>query len=60
MVGYDNITLSAYSNPTLSSISQDRQAGGQALVDRLFELIEDGKANNTIIDTKRVVRESST
>lgn len=59
VVGYDDITLSAYSNPTLSSISQDRQAGGQALVDRLFELIEDGETNNTIIDTKLVIRESS-
>lgn len=59
VVGYDDITLSDYSNPTLSSISQDRQAGGQALVDRLFELIEDGETNNTIIDTKLVIRESS-
>ena len=59
VVGYDNITLADYSNPTLSSITQDRALAGRLLVDKLFELIDTGKTENSIISTELVVRESS-
>ena len=59
VVGYDNITLADYSNPTLSSITQDRTAAGQALVDKLFDIIEERNTSNTIIQTELIKRESS-
>lgn len=59
VVGYDNITLADYSSPTLSSITQDRLAAGTLLVEKLFNLIESGTAENTQISTELVIRNSS-
>lgn len=59
VVGYDNITLAAYTNPTLTSIKQDRALAGKVMVDQLFELIENGKSSNTTLPTELVHRESS-
>lgn len=59
VVGYDNITLASYSTPTLSSITQDRQAAGKLLVDTLFTLMEEGKAESTMIDTRLMARSST-
>ncbi len=59
IVGYDNITLVDYSTPTLSSITQDRGQAGTLLVEKLFEILETGNAENATIKTELVVRESS-
>ena len=60
VVGYDNITLSEYSNPTLSSITQDRAEGGRLLVEKLFEQLEKKEVvSNAKIKTELVIRESS-
>lgn len=59
VVGYDNITLADYSSPTLSTITQDRMSGGALLVDKLFELIDQGHAENVVVETKLIRRESS-
>lgn len=59
VVGYDNITLADYSSPTLSSITQDRQTAGTLLVDKLFDLINTGTAENVQISTELVIRDSS-
>ena len=59
VVGYDNITLASYSTPTLSSITQDRQAAGKLLVDTLFTLMEEGKSESTMIDTRLMARSST-
>ena len=60
VVGYDNITLSEYCNPTLTSISQDRKAAATTLIDKVFELMDTGKTTSETIPTHLVVRESST
>lgn len=59
VVGYDNITLSEYSNPPLTTIKQDRSLAGQLLVKNLFELMDTGTTKNAVIDTELVVRASS-
>lgn len=59
VVGYDNITLANYSSPTLSSITQDRLTAGTQLVEKLFDLIESGTAENMHISTELVIRNSS-
>lgn len=59
IVGYDNITLANYSTPTLSSITQDRVFAGKLLVDKLFEILETGHTECSMIETKLVVRGSS-
>jgi len=59
VIGYDNITLAAYTNPTLTSVKQDRALAGRLLVDKLFELIETGTTSNIIIPTELIQRESS-
>ncbi len=60
VVGYDNVTLSQYSNPTLSSITQDRAEGGHLLVEKLFELMNnEPSSGNARIKTELIVRESS-
>ena len=58
-VGYVDITLSEYSNPTLTSITQNRRAGGKALVDTLFDLLDNKPAQSLFIPTELVTREST-
>lgn len=59
VVGYDDITLSAYYNPPLTSIHQDRVMGGRLLVDSLFKIIEGGHGESVLLPTELVVRKSS-
>lgn len=59
VAGYDDITLSEYSNPTLTSVTQNRRAGGKALVDTLFDLLDNKPAQSLFIPTELVTREST-
>ncbi len=59
VVGYDDISLSPYYNPPLTTVRQDRMMGGRLLVDNLFRSIEGGQPNSVLLPTDLVVRKSS-
>lgn len=60
VVGYDDIELSTYFHPPLSTIRQPIRAAGRALVASLLELIEGRPAPSLQLPTQLMVRESST
>ncbi|MFA9215944.1 MAG: LacI family DNA-binding transcriptional regulator [Sphingomonadaceae bacterium] len=59
VVGYDDIELSNYFHPPLSTIRQPIRAAGQALVASLLELTEGREAPSLQLATELVVRSSS-
>lgn len=59
IIGYDNITLAKYTNPALSSIDQDRKIAGQILVQKLFEIINEGATKSERIITQLIERDSA-
>ncbi|MYM40452.1 LacI family DNA-binding transcriptional regulator [Duganella qianjiadongensis] len=59
VVGYDDIELSSYFHPPLSTIRQPIRAAGRALVAALLELIEGRPAPSMQLPTQLMVRESS-
>jgi len=60
VVGYDDIELSTYFHPPLSTVRQPIRAAGRALVASLLELIEGRPAPSLQLPTQLMVRESST
>jgi DNA-binding LacI/PurR family transcriptional regulator len=59
VVGYDDIELSNYFHPPLSTVRQPIRAAGQALVASLLELTEGREAPSRQLPTELVVRASS-
>lgn len=59
VVGYDDIELSTYFHPPLSTIRQPIRAAGRALVASLLELIEGRPAPSLQLPTQLMARESS-
>ena len=59
VIGFDDIPIAAYYNPTLSTVRQDIRAGGRALVDKLFARIEDQPAESTVLPTELILRQST-
>ena len=60
VVGYDDISMSEYFMPAISSIRQDRQLGGQLLVEKVLALVEGESASSSVLETSIIVRSSST
>ena len=58
VIGYDNISLLKYINPSITSVSQNRKLAGSMLVDKLLALINDEVAENEFIPTELVIRDS--
>lgn len=58
VVGYDDITLSAFVTPALTTIRQDTAAGGRALVDNVLRLIDGQAGRDLTLPTELVVRKS--
>lgn len=63
VVGFDNLKLSGYSSPTLTTVHQERVIIGQKAADKLIELIENNSEENSLdihvrIPTKLIVRNS--
>lgn len=58
IVGYDNIQLSAYSQPSLSTISQDMDKAGRLLVSKLLEAESGARIRSERLPTDLIVRES--
>ena len=59
VVGYDDIELSNYFHPPLSTVRQPIRAAGQALVAALLELTEGREAPSRQLPTELVIRASS-
>jgi DNA-binding LacI/PurR family transcriptional regulator len=60
VVGYDDIELAAHFPPPLSTVRQPIVEAGQALVDSLLAQLAGARAAPRLLDTRLVVRESST
>lgn len=56
IVGYDDISVAAYTTPSLTTIRQDTQLGGLKLVELLFKRLNGEKALPVVLDTKLIVR----
>lgn len=59
VVGYDDIEMAAYFNPPLTTVRQSIDAGGKALVDSLFALIQGQRALPQVLPTELIIRSSS-
>jgi len=57
--GFDDIPLSSFVNPALTTVQQDTKAAGHILVDTLIKLIHDEPAENQLIPVSLVLREST-
>jgi len=59
VVGYDNLTLSADSHPSLSTVHQDIEAAGKLLVDLLLAKLRGESVDPVVMPTRLIARESS-
>jgi DNA-binding LacI/PurR family transcriptional regulator len=59
VVGYDDINLSAYLHPSLTSVRQPTLTAGRCLVELLFEAIQGQPRRSVTLPTELIVRESS-
>jgi len=59
VVGFDDISMAAYSNPPLSTVRQDLQHGAKVLVDLVLRRIEGEDAPSATMPAELVIRESS-
>jgi DNA-binding LacI/PurR family transcriptional regulator len=59
VVGYDDISLTRYYTPSITTIHQDREIGGRLLVEKLLQILDGQPAVSTILPTNLVVRNST-
>ena len=59
VVGYDDITMSAYLHPSITTVRQPTELAGKALVNGLFDQIEGRPTPSVTLPTDLIVRESS-
>ena len=59
VIGYDDLPLASQTNPSLSSIAQDLDAGARALTDSLFARMGGSNTASTILPPRLILRESS-
>lgn len=58
VIGYDNIQLSAYTHPSLTTISQDMGKAGRLMVSKLLSATENTPMRSERLPTELIVRES--
>lgn len=58
IVGYDNIPLSEFIRPTLTTVQQDTQLAGEVLVESLIARINKQAVENSMLPAKLIIRES--
>jgi DNA-binding LacI/PurR family transcriptional regulator len=58
VVGYDDISLSSYVTPGLTTIRQDTSAGGRALVENMLAILSGREPRDVTLPTEMVVRQS--
>lgn len=59
VTGYDDLEIGARMNPTLTTVSQDIQGGGEQLVKKMMGLLAGKKVRDSIRESSLIVRESS-
>jgi DNA-binding LacI/PurR family transcriptional regulator len=59
VIGYDDISLLKYINPSITSVSQDRKIAGKLLIDKLMAIMSDEDATREFIPTELIIRDSS-
>lgn len=59
VVGFDDIELAQYFHPSLTTIRQPIDKGGEALVDALLAIVDGQHPSPLILPTELIVRESS-
>ncbi|GGI73910.1 LacI family transcriptional regulator [Polymorphobacter multimanifer] len=59
VVGYDDVTLAAHTNPPLTTVRQDLKQGADRLVDLLFRRMAGEDTESVILPPELVVRGSS-
>jgi len=57
--GYDDIPLSSFVNPSLTTVQQNTKIAGRILVDTLIKLIHDEPAENQVIPVTLMLRDST-
>jgi DNA-binding LacI/PurR family transcriptional regulator len=58
VVGYDNIPVSRFTNPALTTVAQNTMAAGEALVETLLHLIHGEPAEPRLMPVEVVIRNS--
>lgn len=58
VVGFDDIPMSSFCSPPLTTVKQDTQSAGELLVEKLVDLIEGREIQSQQLPTQIVVRES--
>jgi DNA-binding LacI/PurR family transcriptional regulator len=60
LTGFDDVVLSQYTTPPLTTVRQDKEALGKGAVQRLIALIEEtGDVSPLIVPSQLIVREST-
>jgi len=59
VIGYDDIELAAYCEPSLTTVRQPMRAAGRALVDALLALLAGRRPTTVLLPTELTVRVSS-
>ncbi|HOY23741.1 MAG TPA: LacI family DNA-binding transcriptional regulator [Cellvibrio sp.] len=59
VVGYDDISLTRYYTPSITSVHQDREIGGRLLVEKLLQILDGHQVSSVILPTNLVVRNST-
>jgi DNA-binding LacI/PurR family transcriptional regulator len=58
VVGYDNIPVSAFSTPALTTVQQNTSLAGTLLVENLLKLIRKESTSDILIQPELIIRES--
>ncbi|SFS17533.1 transcriptional regulator, LacI family [Dyella sp. OK004] len=59
VAGFDDIPTASFINPQLTTVRQDTQQAGEALVDNLLRLIRNEPAESAMLPVNLIVRKSS-
>jgi DNA-binding LacI/PurR family transcriptional regulator len=59
VIGFDNIAIASYTNPSLTTIEQNTTIAGQMLVENLLKLIRGEAVQSTLLPPSLIVRGSS-
>jgi DNA-binding LacI/PurR family transcriptional regulator len=57
--GFDDIAMSAYCSPSLSTVKQDTQTGGKLLVNKLLARIDGETSTSELLPVRLLTRQSS-
>ena len=58
VVGYDNIAVSAYTTPALTTVQQNTKLAGELLVSALLKAINNEEVDDYLMPAEVIVRQS--